>query len=89
MDKSIWLTRIALAVIYTVSVCYSFQTSSESANPFNQFASPSGGVNMYGGDVAYSHAVCVVTGRNGLKMLLFQQGSVLEMRRVDFQLVQV
>lgn len=45
---------------------YSFQTSSESANPFNQFISPSGGVNMYSGDVAYSQPVCALPGRGGM-----------------------
>lgn len=61
MKKSVFLF---LLVCFDLS--YSFQTSSESVNPFNQFMSPSGGVNMFSGDVVFSYPVCSLIGRNGI-----------------------
>jgi hypothetical protein len=57
---------IFLAVI--ISTAYSYQTSSESVNPFNILMSPSGGVNMYSGDAAYSCPVTSISGRGGMNI---------------------
>lgn len=59
-------SKCLLLVLVVIGSAYSFQTSSESANPFNQFMSPSGGVNLYSGDVAFSHPVVTLEGRGGL-----------------------
>jgi len=56
-------TILALAI-----QALSFQTSSESVNPFNQFMSPSGGVNLYSGDAAYSHNLLTLPGRGGMNI---------------------
>jgi hypothetical protein len=51
-----------------VSVCHSFQTSSESVNPYNQFMALSGWVNIYSCDVAYSQPVTSISGRGGMNI---------------------
>lgn len=53
-------------------------TSAEANNPFNEFMSPSGGVNMFSGDVAFDHPVHTLMGRNGLQfpVVLHYSGNV-------------
>jgi len=60
-------STIIFTLLFT-GVTFSFQTSSESVNPFNQFMSPAGGINQYSGDVAYSHQIATLTGRNGMNI---------------------
>ena len=57
-------------VLLFAGISYSFQTTSESTNPFNQFMSPSGGINLYSGDVAYTHPFATVSGRGGMDINL-------------------
>jgi hypothetical protein len=47
-----------------------YAASAESNNPFNEFMSPSGGVNLFSGDVAFSNPLYTLGGINGLKVPL-------------------
>ena len=59
---------VGLLLAFLITAAHSFQTSSESVNPFNLLMSPSGGVNMYSGDAAYSYPVTSVSGRGGMNI---------------------
>jgi hypothetical protein len=45
-----------------VARIFAFQTSSESVNPFNQFMSPAGDVNLYSGGAAFSFPLAGIKG---------------------------
>lgn len=55
-----------LLILSLAGMCYSFNTSSESVNPFNQYMAPAGGVNMFSGDVAFSQPLVSLKGRAGM-----------------------
>ena len=60
MRKKVLGLAVCIIVMSLFCVTEGFQTSSESVNPFNQFMTPSGGVNLYSGDVAYSFPICAI-----------------------------
>lgn len=43
-------------------------SSAEAINPFNEFMSPSGGVNLFSGNVAFIHHLHTLQGRNGFDL---------------------
>jgi hypothetical protein len=43
-------------------------SSAEAINPFNEFMSSSGGVNLFSGDVAFTHHLYTLQGRNGFDL---------------------
>ncbi|MBD3343515.1 MAG: hypothetical protein GF401_00460 [Chitinivibrionales bacterium] len=60
------LKNFSLIIIVYVLNAFALRTSSESVNPFNELMSPSGGVNLYSGDAAFTHPLFTLQGRGGL-----------------------
>ena len=52
-------------LLMTVSV-YSFTPSGESVNPFNQYMSPTGGINLFSGNVVHSYPLFSLVSKNGV-----------------------
>ncbi len=60
------INTILLNLIACVSLVYSFETSADSSNPFNEFLNPVKGIDLYSGNVIHSQNLFTLSGRNGL-----------------------
>lgn len=67
-SKPFRFTTWTLAVLLMGGIKPSMGASAEANNPFNEFMSPSGGVNVFSGDVALSHPLYSLEGVNGLSV---------------------
>jgi hypothetical protein len=59
----------ALAVVLSPNIaCAQAGTSAEAINPFNQFETSSGGINLFSGDVYMPQKIYTLPGRNGMNV---------------------
>ena len=69
-NQSLLLISVALSFLLGSGTKPLYAASAESNNPFNEFMSPSGGVNLFSGDVAFSNPLYTLEGIGGLNVPL-------------------
>lgn len=76
LASGVFIGVALLAVLMGTSDSAFAQASSvESSNPFNEFMSPAGGVNLFSGDVAFSHPLYTLRGVGGINVPVVVQYS--------------